>query len=79
MRRCNVRFGSKADVCVAKQHVRYGPKADMLILFDHLVGDREHARRNYKTERLCGLEIDDQLEFGWLYDGELRRLRSGSN
>jgi hypothetical protein len=28
-RACNVRFGSKADICAAKSHVRFGSKADM--------------------------------------------------
>ena len=43
-------------------------------LLDHLVGDREHARWNGKAERLGGLEIDDQLELGWLHDRQVGGL-----
>jgi len=35
-------------------------------LFNHVVGDREHARWNGEAERPCGFEVDDQLEFGRL-------------
>src|ERR1700730_19341203 len=33
---------------------------------DHLVSAREQPRRNFKPERLRGLEIDHKLEFGRL-------------
>jgi hypothetical protein len=32
-------------------------------LFDHLVSNSEHARRNGEFERIGRLEIDHQLEF----------------
>src|SRR5262245_40786027 len=38
-------------------------------LFDHLVGEREQLRR-YFEERPSGLEINHQLEFGGLLDGQ---------
>src|SRR5262249_43427617 len=44
--------------------------------FDHLVGDREHARRNVETKRLGGLEIDDELELGRLNDRKVAHLAS---
>ena len=31
--------------------------------FDHLVGKREQPIRDVEAERLCGLEVDDKLEF----------------
>src|SRR6266446_3192786 len=34
------------------------------LLFDHLVGTREHGRRNVEIERLRSLEVDDQLVLG---------------
>jgi hypothetical protein len=30
-------------------------------LFDHLIGMREHGRRNGRATRLGGLEVDDEL------------------
>src|SRR5260370_41130424 len=45
-------------------------------LFDHLVSGSEQRRRNSEAERLRSLEIDDQLEFGWLLDRQVARFRS---
>jgi hypothetical protein len=40
-------------------------------LLDHRVGGGEQCRRNGEAERRCGLEIDDKLEFGRLFDGQV--------
>src|SRR5689334_4877945 len=37
-------------------------------LFDHLVGSQQHRRWDCEAERLCGLEVKHELEFGWSFD-----------
>ena len=64
--------------CAAANY-RDGPKPEVAVLFDHLVGDRKYTRRNSQGERLGGLEIDDQLELGWLLDREIAGLRTTQN
>ena len=48
-------------------------------LFDHLVGAGEQGWWNGEAERLRSLEIDDQLEFGWLLDRQVARLGAFQN
>src|SRR5574342_594443 len=45
-------------------------------LFDHLVRALQQRLRDFQTERLRGLEVDDQLELGGLLDWQLARLRA---
>ena len=62
----NVRFGSKADICLppkadmcgALAHVRFVPKADIASLIDDFVGASDQGRRHGEPERFCGLEVD---------------------
>src|SRR4029453_1930298 len=42
-----------------------------LTLLDHLVGARKYQRRDGDAERLCSLEVDDQLVFCWMLAGEI--------
>src|ERR1700730_10814854 len=43
-------------------------------LFDHLVGTREHGRRNVDAKRLRGLEVDHEVEFCRQHHRQFRRL-----
>ena len=42
--------------------------------FDHFIGRRKQGRRHVESERLGGLEIDDEFEFCRLLDWDVCRL-----
>jgi hypothetical protein len=65
-RQVNSRFVPQPDSCIAAT----------ASLFDHLVGGRQNRRRNCKTQRLCGFEIDHQIEFRRLLNRQISRLGS---
>src|SRR6185436_18650408 len=44
--------------------------------FDYLIRPREQRGRNRQAEGLGGLEVDDELELGWLFDRQVGRLRA---
>jgi hypothetical protein len=48
-------------------------------LFDHLVGAQQKRFRNSKPECFGGLEIDDKLEFGRLFDRDIAGFRPVQN
>ena len=46
---------------------------------DHLVGAGEQRGRDGEAERLGGVQVDRQLEFGRLLDGQVCRVRTLEN
>ena len=79
-------LGPKRRFAASQRYVRNWGIADMprslnrrgcgsrVPLFDHLVGEREQRRRHVDAERLRGLEIEHELEFGGLNHGKIGRL-----
>src|SRR5260370_10838853 len=59
---------SRATCC------RSWPISALEPLFDHLVGLRQERARHGEPERLGGLEVDHQFEFGRLLDRQIGRL-----
>ena len=44
------------------------------VSLDHLVGAAEQRRRHFEAKRFRSLEIDNQLELGWLFDRQIAGL-----
>src|SRR5256885_13614289 len=47
--------------------------------FDHRVGAQQDRVGEFDTKRFRSFHVYDQLELGWLLDGEIRRLRTFEN
>src|SRR5215212_8769992 len=59
--------------------VRSGHSPTSARLFNYLVGEREDLVRNFDAERLGGLEVKHQLEFGGLHDRQIGGLLALEN
>src|SRR5215472_18522485 len=74
----------KADIGTQSRNVRFVPKADICSaakerLFDHFVGDGEHAWRNGETECLRGFQVDHQIELSRLHHRQIGGLLALEN
>src|SRR5215813_2599688 len=47
--------------------------------FDHLVGAQEERLGNLQSEHPGSGQIDNEVEFGWLFDWEVGRLCAAQN
>src|SRR6516164_8804280 len=54
-------------------------RSNLASLLDHLVSAGEHRRRHLNAERFGGRQIDDEIEFGWLLNRQVGRLRPAQN
>ena len=70
----NVRYAFNSDRIRASQRTdamcqeaTYTPQQSKGLL-NHLVGQREQLVGDFEAERPSGLEVDHQLELGWLLD-----------
>ena len=63
---------------VRGQKLTHAPQ-QLASLFDHLVRAGEHRRRYGEAKRLSSLEVYNELEFGWLFDGKIARLGAVQN
>ena len=55
------------------QSLPYAPQQSV-VLFDHFIGDGKKPGRNRQPKRLCGLEVDHELESCRLHDWQVARL-----
>jgi hypothetical protein len=61
-------LGPRPDSCTAQKQ-----------LIDHFVGEGMHLERNLKAKRLCGLQVEHEIELGWLQNRQVRRLLAFEN
>ena len=62
----NKRIFSEFVGHVSKMPSRDSCIATIIYLFNHLVGAAKERLRNSEAERLCGFQVNEQLDFGGL-------------
>src|SRR3974390_2239535 len=60
----NVRYASNSDRILRPSEMTGRARGRLRQLFNNLISARKERRRHSEAERLSGLEVDDQLEFG---------------
>src|SRR6516162_10439975 len=68
-------FAGTHRTAVSCQKLPYAVHHTVMLL-DHLVGYREHVRRDSEAKRLGSLHVDDQLKLARLHDRQVRWLRT---
>src|SRR3954464_9366557 len=63
--------------CSGKSETRQQPQSG--VLFDHLIGASYQCVWNGEAERLCGLEIDEKLDFDAPLHGQFARFFAFEN
>ncbi len=58
----------RSEVVRDDWHVAFVPISEVAALFNHLIGARQHRGRDVEIKRSCSLEVDNQFEFGRLFD-----------
>src|SRR5437660_12565327 len=75
MRRSGQRASSAANGCTSRP-----PRtACDHPLLNHLLRALPQRLRDREAQRLCGFQVDHQLELGWLFDGDVGGLRALEN
>jgi hypothetical protein len=72
-------YAPRAAIKRTWKHFAFVPGTDSctaakILSFDNIIGAREQCRRQFETERLGGLEIDEQLNLCGLLDRQISQL-----
>ena len=67
-------FGLKSDISRGPRSATTRPHAPQQKLFDNVISAGKQCRRQFETERLSSLKIDEQLNFCGLLDRQTRQL-----
>src|SRR5262245_56985714 len=57
-----------ASACLLRANSVVTLRSKTVPLFDHLIGAGQECLWDHKAERLGRVEIDDEIELGWLLD-----------